>query len=91
MVSGAAERPLMERQAHNSMAAHPPLPRPDMAPCDFRLLPKVKMPEKGRCFGSIRDTEVARTEQLQTLIPTAMSLSCLLFSQAYFYALKTPN
>jgi transposase len=33
---------------------HPPY-SPDWAPCDFTLLPKLKMKLKGRCFQTVSD------------------------------------
>jgi transposase len=35
---------------------HPPY-TPDLAPCDFALLPKLKMKLKGRCFQIVSDIQ----------------------------------
>jgi len=43
-----------------TVCPHPPY-SPDLAPCDFRLFPKVKMTMKGNRFQSIQDIEAATT------------------------------
>jgi len=50
-----------------TMCPHPPYSL-NLAPCDFWLLPKVKVIMKGKRFESIQDVEAATTAQLKTLM-----------------------
>lgn len=55
MVSAAAQHQPRERQALNTpLRPHPPQ-SPDLAPCDFQLLPKVKVIRKEKGCESIQD------------------------------------
>ena len=53
---------------------HPPY-SPDLAPCDFWLLPKVKMAMKGKRFESIQDIELATRAQQKTRKGTSRTAS----------------
>ncbi|KAF6288370.1 hypothetical protein mRhiFer1_009105 [Rhinolophus ferrumequinum] len=49
-----------------TVCLHPPYSL-DLAPCNFRLFPKIKTTMKGKYFESIQDIEAAMTVQIKTL------------------------
>ena len=47
---------------------------PDLAPCDFRLFPKLKSPLKGKRFQTISEIQENITEQLMATVRTVWGL-----------------
>jgi hypothetical protein len=54
----------------NNMTTAPhPAYSPDLAPCDFYMLPKMKLPLNGRRFVSIEEIQAESQQVLNTLTP----------------------
>lgn len=65
MVTAVAETHPPEGQLRKSQGCV--LPPYSVAPCDFRLLPEVKMTMKGKHFKSVQDTEAITTAQIKDI------------------------
>ena len=60
---------------NNTVIIPQPPYSPDLAPCDFFLLPKLKKPMKGQRFATIEEIKTALLEELKA-IPKSAYAKC---------------